>query len=162
DQRTVTMLDPDKPAHATAAGRLRDELIIWLTTVTESGQPKPTPVWFLWDGQEFLIYSLKDGRKTGYIAANPHVSLHLDGHRRGRGERALRGTGPGRPGRPARRRRPRVRRQVPPDHRLLRVDARQLRRRLPPPDPGLPHAHQDLVTPDNRFRERRRSCAPTG
>ena len=38
------MLNPENPVHARAAGRLRDELIIWLTTVTESGQPKPTPV----------------------------------------------------------------------------------------------------------------------
>ena len=86
------MLDPEKPAHATAAGRLRDELIIWLTTVTESGQPKPTPVWFLWDGQEFLIYSLKDGRKTGHIVANPRVSLHLDGNGRGGGIVIFEGT----------------------------------------------------------------------
>ena len=86
------MLDPEKPAHAAAAGRLRDELIIWLTTVTESGQPKPTPVWFLWDGQEFLIYSLKDGKKTDHIVANPRVSLHLDGNGRGGGIVIFEGT----------------------------------------------------------------------
>jgi PPOX class probable F420-dependent enzyme len=86
------MLDPEKPAHAKAAERLRDELIIWLTTVTESGQPKPTPVWFVWDGREFLIYSLKDGNKTGHIAANPRVSLHLDGNGRGGGIVIFEGT----------------------------------------------------------------------
>ena len=86
------MLDPKKPAHAKAEERLRDELIIWLTTVTESGQPKPTPVWFVWDGQEFLIYSLKDGKKTGHIAANPRVSLHLDGNGRGGGNVIFEGT----------------------------------------------------------------------
>jgi PPOX class probable F420-dependent enzyme len=86
------MLNQDNPVHAKAAERLRDELIIWMTTVTGSGQPKPTPVWFVWDGQEFLVYSLKDGRKTDHIAANPRVSLHLDGNGRGGGIVIFEGT----------------------------------------------------------------------
>jgi hypothetical protein len=44
----MTILDPDKPKHAAADGRLKSESIIWLTTVTPSGQPQSTPVWFLW------------------------------------------------------------------------------------------------------------------
>jgi hypothetical protein len=43
----MTILNAENPAHA-AAGRLRAEPIIWLTTVTRSGQPQSTPVWFLW------------------------------------------------------------------------------------------------------------------
>ena len=43
----MTILDPDKPKHAAADGRLTSEPIIWLTTVTPSGQPQSTPVWFL-------------------------------------------------------------------------------------------------------------------
>jgi hypothetical protein len=31
-----------------ADGRLKSEPMIWLTTVTPSGQPQSTPVWFLW------------------------------------------------------------------------------------------------------------------
>jgi PPOX class probable F420-dependent enzyme len=86
------MLNLDNPAHAAAAGRLREEPIIWLTTVTEAGQPQSTPVWFWWGGQEFLIYSVKDGRKVRNIAANPRVSLHLDGDGRGGGNVILEGT----------------------------------------------------------------------
>jgi predicted pyridoxine 5'-phosphate oxidase superfamily flavin-nucleotide-binding protein len=41
----MTILNAENPAHA-AAGRLRAEPIIWLTTVTRSGQPQSTPVWF--------------------------------------------------------------------------------------------------------------------
>jgi PPOX class probable F420-dependent enzyme len=79
----VTILDPGRPAHADAARRLRSEPIIWLTTVTRSGQPQSTPVWFLWQDGEFLIYGSTSGPKTGYIQANPLVSLHLDGDGRG-------------------------------------------------------------------------------
>lgn len=79
------ILDPQNPGHATADARLRAEQIIWLTTVSESGKPQSSPVWFLWDGEEFLIYGSKDGRKTRNISANPHVSLHLDGDGAGGG-----------------------------------------------------------------------------
>jgi PPOX class probable F420-dependent enzyme len=37
--------------------RLREEKVAWLTTVGQNGRPYPAPVWFLWDGQAFLIYS---------------------------------------------------------------------------------------------------------
>jgi PPOX class probable F420-dependent enzyme len=86
------MLNLDNPAHAAAEARLREEPIIWLTTVTESGQPQSTPVWFWWEGQEFLIYSVKDGRKVRNIASNPRVSLHLDGDGRGGGNVIFEGT----------------------------------------------------------------------
>ena len=66
-----------------AEQRLRDELIIWLTTVTPSGQPQTSAVWFLWDGEGFLIYSLPDTARTRNIEANPRVSLNLDGDGRG-------------------------------------------------------------------------------
>ena len=79
------MLNADNPAHAAADARLRSEPIIWLTTVARSGQPQSSPVWFLWDGTEFLIYGSKDGQKTRNIAANPRVDLHLDGNGQGGG-----------------------------------------------------------------------------
>jgi PPOX class probable F420-dependent enzyme len=79
----MTILDRGTPAHAAAAGRLQSEPIIWLTTVTPSGQPQSTPVWFLWRDGEFLIYGAKNGPKNQSIEANPHVALHLEGNGRG-------------------------------------------------------------------------------
>ena len=40
-----------------------DEIIeksefIWFTTVREDGMPQPTPVWFVRDGDSFVIYSM--------------------------------------------------------------------------------------------------------
>jgi PPOX class probable F420-dependent enzyme len=66
-----------------AARRLRDELIYWLVTIGPDGTPQPSPVWALWDGETFLIYSQPDTPKLGNIAARPRVALHLDGDGRG-------------------------------------------------------------------------------
>jgi PPOX class probable F420-dependent enzyme len=57
---------------------LRDDQIVWLTTVTPSGRPAPRPVWFLWDGTNAIIYSLPGGAKLKHIAANDQVSLHFN------------------------------------------------------------------------------------
>jgi hypothetical protein len=51
------VLDPSQEAHAHADRRLRSEQVAWLTTVRADGQPQSTPVWFLWDGRTFLLYS---------------------------------------------------------------------------------------------------------
>ena len=72
------MLDPSNEAHARAARRLRAEPVAWLTTVRAGGQPQSTPVWFLWDGETFLVYSQPDAPKVGNVTANPKVSLHLN------------------------------------------------------------------------------------
>jgi PPOX class probable F420-dependent enzyme len=79
----MTILNQHEPAHAAAAGRLQAEPIIWLTTVAASGQPQSTPVWFLWEAGEFLIYGAAKGPKTRNIESNPRVSLHLEGNGRG-------------------------------------------------------------------------------
>ncbi len=66
-----------------AAARLRNDLIGWLTTVTPSGQPLPSPVWFWWDGEMVLVYSRPHTAKIRNVANNPKVSLNLDGNGRG-------------------------------------------------------------------------------
>jgi PPOX class probable F420-dependent enzyme len=71
------VLDPSKPAHARADQRLRSEQIAWLTTVRADGQAQSSPVWFLWDGETFLLYSQPHVQKVRNLAVNPMVSLHL-------------------------------------------------------------------------------------
>jgi PPOX class probable F420-dependent enzyme len=79
----MTILNQENPAHAAASSRLETERIIWLTTVTASGQPQSTPVWFRWDGGEFLIFGAARGPKVRSIESNPRVGLHLEGNGRG-------------------------------------------------------------------------------
>jgi PPOX class probable F420-dependent enzyme len=72
------ILDPANKDHAHAAERLREEPIVWLTTVTLAGQPQSTPVWFHWDGDDMAILSRPASRKLENIEGNPRVSVHLD------------------------------------------------------------------------------------
>ncbi len=58
--------------------RLREEHVIWLTTVGPDGAPQPRPVWFLWEEGSFLIYSQPDAHKVRHIRRNPHVALHFN------------------------------------------------------------------------------------
>ncbi len=62
---------------ARVAARLGDEQIVWLTTVGTDGTPQPTPVWFHWDGANFLIFSQPNTAKLRHIAANPRVALNF-------------------------------------------------------------------------------------
>jgi PPOX class probable F420-dependent enzyme len=50
---------------------------IWFTTVNEDGMPQPTPVWFVRDGDTFIIYTPSDSHKVGNIHSNPKVALGL-------------------------------------------------------------------------------------
>jgi PPOX class probable F420-dependent enzyme len=86
------MLNMDESAHAAVSVRLEAEPVIWLTTVTGSGQPQSSPVWFLWDGEDIQIYGVRNGLKTRNIKSNPRVSLHLDGDGRGGGNVIFEGT----------------------------------------------------------------------
>lgn len=75
-----------------ARSRLETEKIIWLTTVRRNGQPQTSPVWFLLQADEILIYSLPDTARVANIEANPHVSLNLDGNARGGAVVTMEGT----------------------------------------------------------------------
>lgn len=66
-----------------AAARLHAEEVAWLTTVGDEGQPQPSPIWFLWDGETALIYSQPDTPKTRNIARHPRVAMNLNGDERG-------------------------------------------------------------------------------
>lgn len=73
----------DANDHEHANRRLKEDLIIWLTTVNAQGQPQTSPVWFWWDGESVLIFSMPRSPKVANIRANPRVSLNLDGNGQG-------------------------------------------------------------------------------
>lgn len=58
--------------------RLREERIIWLTTVGMDGTPQPRPVWFLWNGDRIIIFSKPGTHKIKHIRRNKNVALHFD------------------------------------------------------------------------------------
>lgn len=77
------MLDTTNEAGGRAERRLLEERIAWLTTVRRDGQPQSVPVWFLWDGETFLVYSQEGRQKLRNITGNPRVDLNLNSDERG-------------------------------------------------------------------------------
>ena len=74
--------DVTTPFGERVARRLRDERLIWLSTVDGKGMPQPTPVWFLWDESTltFLVYSRADAKRLKHLEQNPRVALNFDGN----------------------------------------------------------------------------------
>ena len=72
------MLNLSAEKSAALDARLRAEGIAWITTVAPGGQPQSSPVWFLWDGGEFLVYAQPRSWKVQNIRAHSAVSLHLN------------------------------------------------------------------------------------
>ena len=60
--------------------RLRNEYIVWLTTVGSDLTPQPRPVWFIWDAAQgsFLIYSQPNAHKVRHLIKHPKVALHFN------------------------------------------------------------------------------------
>ena len=71
------MLDLSNKRDAHIDQRLRDDVIIWLSSVRPDGHPHMVAVWFLWDGRSLLIFS-KPNQKVRNLRQNPHVTLALD------------------------------------------------------------------------------------
>ena len=77
---------------ARIARQLDDEVVIWLTTVASSGTPAPTPVWFLWYGEEILISSQPEKAKLRNISARPNVAANFNATHSGGDVGVLTGT----------------------------------------------------------------------
>jgi PPOX class probable F420-dependent enzyme len=70
-------LDSKDRQHRKILNRLQDEIVIWVTTIRGDGQPQSVPVWFLWDGESFRIFSERGKPKLDNIRKNSRVGLHL-------------------------------------------------------------------------------------
>ena len=73
------MIDQSTEFGARVARHLREEIVVWLTTVTPTGSPLPSPVWFLWDGAESISMYSMPGARVRNVEANPRVALNFDG-----------------------------------------------------------------------------------
>jgi PPOX class probable F420-dependent enzyme len=78
------VIDESTEFGARVARHLREDTVVWLTTVAPSGAPVPSPVWFLWNGSDFVrVFSLAEASRLRNIEANPRVSLNFAGDGRG-------------------------------------------------------------------------------
>ena len=58
--------------------RLDEEYFIWFTTVGADLTPQPRPVWFIWEGESFLIFSQPGAHKVAHLQAHSNVALHFN------------------------------------------------------------------------------------
>jgi PPOX class probable F420-dependent enzyme len=77
------VIDESTEFGARLARHLREETVVWLTTVTPAGAPLPAPVWFVWDGAETVRMYSMPGARTRNLDANPRVTLNFAGNGRG-------------------------------------------------------------------------------
>ena len=61
------------------ARHLREDVVVWMTTVTPAGAPLPMPVWFHWDGGEHVVMYSQRGARIRNLEANPRVTLNFAG-----------------------------------------------------------------------------------
>lgn len=61
---------------------LDDELIGFLTAVNAVGQPQASPVWFVRDGEDLVVYNKPQTPRLDSVAVNPKVAFNLRGDRR--------------------------------------------------------------------------------
>ena len=72
------MADNKKKLESKAKRLIKQEYIVWLTTVDSTNTPQPRPVWFIWDKDSFLIFSQPHAHKVAHIKGNSSVSLHFN------------------------------------------------------------------------------------
>lgn len=72
------MSDPKVKLERKAKQMIKQEYVIWLTTVDSDHTPQPRPVWFIWDKDAFLIFSTPKAFKVKHIKKNTSVSLHFN------------------------------------------------------------------------------------
>jgi PPOX class probable F420-dependent enzyme len=74
--------DASTPDGQRLTNLLHDTLLIWLTTVDETGIPHSLPLAFLWDEAQstFLLYSMPESDRDHmrHLQHNPKVGLHFD------------------------------------------------------------------------------------
>lgn len=78
-----------KPGLAEA---LDNALIGFVTAVNGDGQPQTSPVWFMRDGEDFVVYNRPTAPRLESIAANPQVAFNLRADRAGHAMVSLEGT----------------------------------------------------------------------
>lgn len=70
--------NPATPFGKRVQSRLRDEKVIWLTTVDADGTAQPNPVWFVAEGDGVVVYNQNGASRLKNIQRHPHVTLNFD------------------------------------------------------------------------------------
>jgi hypothetical protein len=56
---------------------LQEVHLLDIATITPGGFPHTTPVWYLWDGEHFLISTTRTRKKARNLAKNPNAGFSI-------------------------------------------------------------------------------------
>jgi PPOX class probable F420-dependent enzyme len=73
------VIDEGTEFGARVARHLREEVVVWMTTVTPAAAPVPRPVWFIWVGGESVVMYSQPKARIRNLESNPRVTLNFDG-----------------------------------------------------------------------------------
>jgi PPOX class probable F420-dependent enzyme len=73
--RATTLPATEPPPRAGAEQYLRDDPVVWLSSVQDNGRPHVVPVWFHWDGEQIVAFSKPNARKVQNLRDQPSVML---------------------------------------------------------------------------------------
>ena len=65
---------PDGRSSSTDSA-LRDDPVVWLSSIQPDGRPHLVPVWFHWDGEQIVAFSKPHARKVENLRDDPRVML---------------------------------------------------------------------------------------
>ena len=71
---------------------LQKPLLARMSTIDPDGWPHTVPVWFMLDGDDVVVISVRKTAKIGHIQANPKGALQIGGDSNDGGGYLLRGT----------------------------------------------------------------------
>lgn len=77
--------------HTALTALLDREYVAFLTTVNGESQPQTSPIWFMRDGDDLVVYNRPSAPRLISIAANPKVAFNLRGDLRGDAVASLEG-----------------------------------------------------------------------
>ena len=67
--------DGSPPRRPEAEAALREDPVVWLSSIQADGRPHLVPVWFHWDGEQIVAFSKPRARKVGNLRDEPRVML---------------------------------------------------------------------------------------
>ncbi|HSL75977.1 MAG TPA: pyridoxamine 5'-phosphate oxidase family protein [Candidatus Limnocylindrales bacterium] len=67
-------MDAPRP---TIRAALEHSDVVWLGSVRSDGRPHLVPVWFVWDGSSFVVFSKPHAQKVANIRADPRVTVAI-------------------------------------------------------------------------------------
>ena len=73
--RTAQTIDPPLQCRPAVEAALRDDPVVWLSSVQSDGRPHLVPVWFHWDGERIVAFSKPHARKVSNLRDQPSVML---------------------------------------------------------------------------------------